>query len=265
MVYASYAANIDAARSRLWRFAKSVLEAQQRPRSRMHILLNFLAAYGRIKVISTNVDGLELIDQLDPQQGSRMPSLSKEHGTLIQLHGNVTTVACSACWATFQLDLNTVNYLITGTYPPCNRCTGGRRAFLGSIWRPDILFYDDPREAMIAEDADDEWTEQSARPAKKRKRSAPEAPPKIDTNYHYSKVMSGQGFEPAQVFIVGSSLFNERLRTDIARLCDRGVQAYIVNPASSTHFNSIPRAIHIQVTSEDFATRVCNAMIGRVP
>jgi NAD-dependent SIR2 family protein deacetylase len=258
MNYPNFFSNLQAERFYLWKFAQRVMEVQHQPRTKMHILLNYLAENGRIRVITTNIDGLEILPQINAKGPTRTPSLSKETGTLVQLYGQINTVMCSGCWRKYPLDEENVAQLIGRIYPPCKHCKGQTKGQRSSsiIWRPDIRFHDDPREPSRDEDG------RKARPTKKPKKSAPPKPKELDADDHYSAIMHGDDFVPAQVFIVGSSLSDRKLRSDLINLCKRGTQAYIVNTMLNTYSNSIPGAIFINLTSEDFAIKVFNTLIG---
>jgi hypothetical protein len=58
---------------------------------------------------------------------------------------------------------------------------------------------------------------------------------------------------PEMVVIVGSSLSNERLLSDIKALCKRGIPVYIVNPNASNNFKNIDDAHLVRASAEELS------------
>jgi NAD-dependent SIR2 family protein deacetylase len=141
------------------------MDARSRPRPRFHALLNILAGLGLIGgIVSTNVDGLEIMDsELIPEEfktynwvGNKW--LSRDDQTFIQLHGDIGTAVCSTCHHRIDLTGDTISLLIEGKMDPCPTCSQRSRP-QKHLWRPDILFYNDPREGRQQEDKDQDYAE----------------------------------------------------------------------------------------------------------
>jgi NAD-dependent SIR2 family protein deacetylase len=141
------------------------MRARLQPRPQFHALLNILAGLGLVaSIISTNVDGLEIMNSdlipeaFNEHDWSEAKWLSREDDIFIPLHGDIGTASCSTCNHRIHLAEGTISLLIEGNMEQCPTCSHRPRP-QKHLWRPDILFYNDPREAKQHENQDQDYVE----------------------------------------------------------------------------------------------------------
>jgi hypothetical protein len=277
MNWDAFVANVDDARKKVWVFAQKVLEARSKPRGPTHTFVNLAVTQQFVnKVITTNVDGLEVMDNAllaNDVQAYRIlfsslpaPWIGAKDSRIAYLHGNICVVACSSCWDRHPLTAELAELLVAGTAAPCERCSGGRTS-RAPFWRPDIVFYGDPREELMAEHQDDAYP---GKPLKKRKTQGTtgsvdvsKAPQPVTALEQYHATMATQegSSAPTHMFVIGSSLRNKQLSQDIISLSSRGTEVILVNPQYPVIAKKLPGSvIWIQCPARTFSERMLLAM-----
>jgi hypothetical protein len=277
MQWNNFVDDVDDARKKVWAFAQRVLEAKSNPRGPTHTLVNFAVRHQLLKgVVTTNVDGLEVMDNTllanDVQGYDELFSSPPAHwieakdGRIAYLHGNICIVACSSCWERRPLTAEFAEQLVAGTAEPCEQCRSGRTS-RGPFWRPDILFYGDPRQELTAEHQDGTY---SGKPLKKRKKKGTtggvdvsDGPrPETALEMYHSLMGNKKGSRtPTRIFVIGSSLRNEQLSRDIISLSRLGIEVILVNPQHPVIAKQLPGpVIWIQSSAMVFSQQMLLAM-----
>lgn len=237
-------------------FILAVLKARQEKRTKFHCLVNYLFRHGRIQaIITTNVDGLERMEQKDiPDSlkqvhvwGSDGVRLSEEPSKLIRLHGVIDKLKCAGCQK-LSARLVTAADLENQLTTFCKECNP-----IGSsgktLWIPDITF------------CETDASEKSKRKVRKMDgaRLALSASCALES-YNEEDYRSAVSVDAdplfQSVFIVGSSLSNPKLKGDLIKIASTSVRVYIIDRDWSEHFTAFKNAVIVKADAEEFAERM---------
>lgn len=270
----NFSSDHNDSRRKLWRFSLQVLKARKCPRGPTHTLLYYAVRQQLIKrIITTNIDGLEILDEtmlspdIDRDALSLMHAVppNRQDKTIRFLHGDICTITCNSCYERHVLTEDIAGRLIDGTYPPCQLCVNNERPREPVFWRPDILFYGDPNEEFNSEDTDPSW---QTGPRKQHKAAptgtneeSPLAADKHDEAVNASNLFTGEdAIIPTHVFVIGSSLGDRRLSRDLSQVSRHGTQVIFVNPVKPANMQNV---IWVDSTAKEFSQCMLNALLQR--
>jgi NAD-dependent SIR2 family protein deacetylase len=276
MQWDNFLRDVNDSRRRIWQFALQVLTTRSQPRGPTHTFANFLARHQFIKgIVTTNVDGLEVMQDsllatnVEAYQvlfsSPPAPWIGALDNRVAYIHGDICTVACSSCWQRTPLTLELARRLIDGTEGPCEQCSRAR-ASRRALWRPDIFFYQDPREELQGEHQDGTY---AIKPSKKRKKhsttssvGASPNPQQVSNlgRYHSMMATDEASSAPARIFVIGSSLLNPQLSQDLISCSRRGAEVILVNPQLPAVAKSLKIVTWIQSRAEDFSQLMLETM-----
>jgi len=278
MEWANFEKDVNNARRTIWNFALQVLDKRHIKRGPTHTFTNAAIRRGLVTgIITTNVDGLEAMDDqllykssINDQmfQDAAHTWIQFDDPKVARLHGDICTVACSGCWKRLPLTPEIAEKLQSNSFEACAECAGRERSAVPQCWRPDIIFYNDPKEELESEHKDKEWREQQTRTqtqtTKKITKKADAMAATTNTQHHHDRLQVYARLigkernitSPRYIFVIGSSLSNDRLREDINWLARKGSRVFLINPNKPNGTQDIQGVTWFKLEASDFSQRM---------